>query len=50
MATMAKNNHLDGDLFRLFLASGIYLKYARTFLDPEQIDDVDIETYLGIET
>ncbi|WP_136797582.1 HD domain-containing phosphohydrolase [Desulfosediminicola ganghwensis] len=47
MTTMAKNNHLDGNLFRLFLESGIYLTYARTFLDPEQIDEVDIEAYLG---
>jgi HD-GYP domain-containing protein (c-di-GMP phosphodiesterase class II) len=39
--------HIDPDLFDLFLASGLYMRYAERFLAPAQIDDVDIEQYLG---
>lgn len=41
LAFMVKDKHLDGDLFRLFLESGIYLRYAERFLKPQQIDKVD---------
>lgn len=43
---MALDNHLDMDLFKLFLSSGIYLEYANKFLDPAQIDEVDVAKYL----
>ena len=43
---MRQQNHIDSDLFELFLSSGIYLTYARKFLKPEQIDDVNIALYL----
>jgi HD-GYP domain-containing protein (c-di-GMP phosphodiesterase class II) len=46
MALMNRDSHIDPDLFRLFLESGVYLEYAREYLDPEQIDDVDIAEYL----
>lgn len=42
-----KDNHIDADLFELFLTSGVYLTYARQYLGSEQIDEVAIETYLG---
>lgn len=42
-----KDRHIDGDLFDLFLTSGVYLRYAERFLKPEQIDEVDISAYLG---
>lgn len=47
LSFMVKDKHLDADLFRLFLKSGVYLEYARQFLDPSQIDAVDVETYLN---
>jgi len=37
----------DPDLFDLFLTSGAHLEYARKFLDPEQIDEVDISEYVS---
>jgi HD-GYP domain-containing protein (c-di-GMP phosphodiesterase class II) len=37
---MKLNGHVDPDLFDVFLWRQVYLKYARQFLDPEQIDDV----------
>jgi HD-GYP domain-containing protein (c-di-GMP phosphodiesterase class II) len=42
-----KDQHIDPDLFDLFLTSGVYLDYAKKFLQPEQIDAVDIAQYLG---
>lgn len=44
---MALDEHLDMDLFKLFLSSGIYLEYAHKFLDPKQINEVDIAKYLN---
>lgn len=33
--------HIDPDLFDVFVREKVYLEYARQFLDPAQIDDVD---------
>ncbi|KEA65151.1 ABC-type amino acid transport protein [Marinobacterium lacunae] len=41
LAFMCKDRHIDGELFRLFLESGTYLRYAEKYLKPEQIDAVD---------
>jgi HD-GYP domain-containing protein (c-di-GMP phosphodiesterase class II) len=46
MSFMKKDQHIDADLFRLFLESGVYKDYAERFLMPEQIDEVDISHYL----
>jgi len=45
--SMKKSRHIDGDLFDLFLTSGVYLRYAERFLAPEQIDAVDVSEFLG---
>jgi hypothetical protein len=47
MGNMKKTHHVDPELFDLFLTSGVYMKYAEMFLTTEQIDDVDIEQFLG---
>lgn len=47
MAGMRDRNHIDPDIFDLFLRAGVYRDYARQFLKPEQIDTVDIDRYLG---
>lgn len=39
--------HIDADLFDLFLTSGVHLQYAKKFLPPDQIDEVDIKALLG---
>lgn len=44
---MKKDQHIDGDLFELFLKSGVYMEYAKKYLMPEQIDEVDITQYLS---
>jgi HD-GYP domain-containing protein (c-di-GMP phosphodiesterase class II) len=46
LAGLRDQRHIDADLFDLFLSSGVYLKYARSFLRPEQIDEVDVSFYL----
>ena len=46
MSFMRNDNHIDPDLFELFLTSGIYKKYGEQFLGPGQLDDVDIDQYL----
>jgi HD-GYP domain-containing protein (c-di-GMP phosphodiesterase class II) len=47
MNFMKKDQHIDPDLFELFLQSGVYLEYARKFLAEAQIDEVDIADYVG---
>ncbi|TRX74829.1 HD domain-containing phosphohydrolase [Pseudomonas mangiferae] len=42
MAAMCRDGHIDPDLFGLFLESGVPFDYARRFLDPEQLDTVDV--------
>ena len=49
MSFFKKDKHIDPDLFDLFLRSGVYLEYAKKFLDPEQIDEVNIEDYLAVD-
>ncbi len=34
-------NHIDPDLFDVFIREKVYLEYAQRFMDPAQIDDVD---------
>lgn len=46
MARMRRESHIDGELFELFVRSGVYLDYARQFLRPEQIDEVDADALL----
>ncbi|WED25380.1 phosphohydrolase [Vibrio sp. DW001] len=46
MSFMAKDEHIDSDLFALFVSSGVYKRFADEYLQPEQIDDVDISAYL----
>ncbi|MEZ9839469.1 HD domain-containing phosphohydrolase [Vibrio sp. 10N.261.52.C11] len=48
MYKMALDEHLDIELFRLFLTSGTHLRYAEEYLKPEQIDFVDISKYLDV--
>lgn len=35
------NGHIDPDLFDIFVREKIYLTYARQFLDPDQVGEVD---------
>ena len=47
MARMSREQHIDSELFTLFLRAGVYRHYAERFLRPDQIDAVNIEVYLA---
>lgn len=44
---MARDQHIDAQLFRLFLTSGVYRTYGEKFLHRDQLDEVDIQPYLA---
>ena len=46
MGRMVKDEHIDPDLFELFVTSRVWEKYAKRVLSPEQLDVDDIEPYL----
>lgn len=48
MGSMKADNHLDPDLFDLFVRSGVYKQYAERMLPPELIDEVDEAALLAI--
>jgi HD-GYP domain-containing protein (c-di-GMP phosphodiesterase class II) len=41
LGRMKLNNHIDPDLFDIFVRHKVYQRYAEMFLDKEQIDEVD---------
>jgi HD-GYP domain-containing protein (c-di-GMP phosphodiesterase class II) len=47
LGQMSQTGHIDPQLFRLFVRGKVYRRYAETFLDPEQIDEVDESTIPG---
>lgn len=46
LSSMKKNNHIDPDLFDIFIEKEVYMSYARKFLEPHQIDEIDKSKYL----
>jgi HD-GYP domain-containing protein (c-di-GMP phosphodiesterase class II) len=47
LGKMKLDNHIDPDLFDVFIRQKIYLEYARQFLKPEQMDAVDLTKIPG---
>lgn len=47
MGFMKKDAHIDPDLFDVFVDKKVYLTFAEKFLDPEQIDEVDVTKIPG---
>jgi HD-GYP domain-containing protein (c-di-GMP phosphodiesterase class II) len=47
LGKMKQDNHIDADLFDLFIRQKIYLQYAEKFLEPGQIDEVDHQAIPG---
>lgn len=48
MGTMVEGQHLDPDLFALFVHKKVYLTYANQHMHPAQIDEVDISALPGV--
>jgi HD-GYP domain-containing protein (c-di-GMP phosphodiesterase class II) len=49
LGRMKQNEHIDPDLFEVFLRERVYLEYARRYLAPEQIDDIDWDRIPGVD-
>ena len=49
LGKMCLDNHIDPDIFDLFIREKIYLSYAEKFLEPEQIDIVDVANIPGFQ-
>jgi len=47
LGRMAQESHIDPHLFEVFMREKVYLKYAQQFLDPAQIDEVDVAKIPG---
>jgi len=47
MARMAQEQHIDRDLFELFLRTGVYRQYGERYLQASQIDEVDVAALLA---
>ena len=41
LGLMMQDNHIDADLFEIFLRERVYMRYAKRFLPPQQIDRID---------
>jgi HD-GYP domain-containing protein (c-di-GMP phosphodiesterase class II) len=48
MGRMVEDNHLDPDLFRVFVDEGVYREYAEAYLDEAQIDTVEPSQLPGL--
>lgn len=46
---MKKEGHINGELFNLFIRDKVYLDYAKAYLKPEQIDEVDHDKIPGFD-
>ena len=46
LRNMKNNHHIDPDIYELFLRSGVYMAYAKKYLKPEQIDEIEITDFL----
>jgi len=46
LAEMVDAGKIDGEVFRLFLRSGIYRRYAETHMRADQIDEIDVARYV----
>ena len=49
MGKLVDNNHLDGDLFTIFVREKVYVDYINKFANPEQLDHFDVESIPGLQ-
>ena len=47
LGQMRVNGHIDPDLFDIFVRGRVYERYAKEFMDPAQVDDVDVTKIPG---
>lgn len=49
LGNMKLENHIDPDLFDVFIQEKVYMQYADKFLDKEQVDDFDVTSLPGYQ-
>ncbi len=49
MGRMKLEDHLDPDLFDVFISEKVYLEFAKAYLEPSQMDDFDIDSIAGCQ-
>ncbi|NQZ23050.1 MAG: transporter substrate-binding domain-containing protein [Colwellia sp.] len=49
MHKMVLDQHIDQEVFELFLTSGVYADYAKKYLPSDQLDSLNINIYLNIK-
>jgi len=49
MHKMVLDQHIDQEVFELFLTSDVYADYAKKYLPSDQLDTLNIDTYLNIK-
>ena len=47
MGRMKQSHHIDADLFDVFVRERVYARYAEQYLEPREIDDVDLNKIPG---
>ncbi len=47
LGNMVSNNHLDPDIFAIFIESQVYKNYINEYANPEQLDEVDFDNLPG---
>ena len=47
MGYMKNDYHIDKDLFKIFVKSGVYKQYAEKYLSDDQLDDIDEASVLA---
>lgn len=47
LGKMRLDNHIDPDIFDVFIREKVYMQYAKEYMNPDQIDEVDIDNLAG---
>jgi HD-GYP domain-containing protein (c-di-GMP phosphodiesterase class II) len=47
LGQMRLNGHIDPELFDIFVRSRVYERYAKEYMNPEQVDEVDVKKIPG---
>ena len=47
LGKMKIDNHIDEDLFNVFISEGVFMEYAKQFLPQEQIDEIPLDDIPG---
>jgi len=47
LGSMVAKNHLDADIFAIFIESQVYKNYINEYANPEQLDEIDFDNLPG---